>query len=77
MKIQRSISMPKSIILTNRWKQYNKQTGIVQMENILSEFKTVIEGFVVRKDQREKDCKLADWKYIMAEGKANKNKETM
>jgi hypothetical protein len=54
MKIQRSISMHKSIILTNRWKQYKNQRGIVQMENILSEFKIVIQGFLVRKDQREK-----------------------
>jgi hypothetical protein len=54
MKIQRSISTHKSIILTNTWKQYNNQTGIVQMENILLEFKTVIQGFLVRKDPREK-----------------------
>jgi hypothetical protein len=38
----------------NRWKQYNNQRRIVQMENTLSEFKTVIQGFLVRKDQKEK-----------------------
>jgi hypothetical protein len=65
MKIQRSISVPKSIILTNRWKQYNNQTGIVQMENILSEFKTLIQGFL-GKIKEKKDCELEDWKYILA-----------
>jgi hypothetical protein len=77
MKIQRSISMHKSRILTNRWKQYNNQRGIVQMENTLDEFKTLIQAFYSGKIKEKKDCELEDWKYIMAEGKVNRNKETM